>query len=265
MSDGLLTPNLVMEIAEATEDYRVTPSEFQQIMGTMTSIVVGFAITGVAGMLIKTVTKEFARQTPFEVKEIAGIPLPVPEYQTQVITEVRPAYTVTPGIYPWEFVGLKTPHSASHATLYASILKLPPLANFQWKYTQVPLRRIAEANKWYETMAKYLYYSPEEIDRLVAECRLPLVDFATLSNEGQFYLGRPLSPREKREACELFGDWLKRNIPRCEKIRDELVTTGTYYPPILNDDYSTLNGAHRIATLLKEFGPGFKVWAWVRV
>jgi len=264
LPDGLLTPSLVMEIAEATEDYRVTPSEFEQIMGTMTSIVAGFAITGMVGMLVKTITKEFARQTPFEVKEVGGMPLPVPEYQTQVITEVRPAYTVAPGIYPWEFVGLVTPYSAKHAEMYASILKLPPLSNFQWKYTQVPLWQIAEADKWYETMAKYLYYSPEEIDRLVAECRLPLVDFATLSNEGQFYLGRPLSPQEKREACELFGDQLKRNILRCEKIRDELVTAGTYYPMVLNDDYSTLNGAHRTATLLKEFGPGFKVWAWIK-
>ena len=78
MPDGLLTPSLVMEIAEATEDYRITPSEFSQIMSTMTSIVAVFAITGMAGMLIRTVTKEFAKQTPFEVKEVAGVPLPVP-------------------------------------------------------------------------------------------------------------------------------------------------------------------------------------------
>jgi len=255
MPDGLLTPDLVMEIAEATEDYQVTPSEFSQIMNTLTSAAAGVLAAGAIGLLIGAISEKFARETAFEVRKVAGIPLPVPEHQLfpQVITEVKPAYTVAPGVYPWEFVGLKTPYSASHAALYASILKLPPLANFKWKYTQVPLWRITEADKWYEAMAKYLYYSPEEIDRLVAECRLPLTDFATLS------------PQEEKEVCELFGDWLKRNIPRCEKIRDELISTGTYYPPILNDDYTTLNGAHRTATLLKEFGPGFKVWAWMKV
>jgi len=79
MPNGLVTPDLIMEIAEATEDYQVTPSEFSQIMGTMTSIVAGFAITGMVGMLVKTIASEFAEKTPFEVKEVAGVPLPVPE------------------------------------------------------------------------------------------------------------------------------------------------------------------------------------------
>jgi len=103
LSDGLLTPDLIMEIAEATEDYQVTPSEFSQIMSTMTSIVAGFAITGMVGMLVRTIAKEFAEETPFEVKEVAGVPLPVPEYQTS--TNWKPPLT---DWSTWEWSGYGT-------------------------------------------------------------------------------------------------------------------------------------------------------------
>jgi len=95
MPDSLFTPNLIMEIAEATEDYQVTPSEFSQIMGSVTSIVAGFAITGMVGMLIRTIAKEFAEKTPFEVKEVAGVPLPVPEYQASTEYEYYISIPVT--------------------------------------------------------------------------------------------------------------------------------------------------------------------------
>jgi len=79
LPDGLFTPSLVMEIAEATEDYQVTPSEFSQIMGTVTSIVAGFAMTGMVGMLTGSVFSAFEKKTGYEVLDEYGLPIPVPK------------------------------------------------------------------------------------------------------------------------------------------------------------------------------------------
>jgi len=79
LPDGLLTPDLIMQITEATEDYQVTPSEFSQIMGTMTSIVAGFAITGLIGMLTGSIFSAFEKKTGYEVLDEYGLPVPVPK------------------------------------------------------------------------------------------------------------------------------------------------------------------------------------------
>ena len=63
MPDGLITPELVLQVAEATEDYQVTPTEFSEIMGTVTSICIGTAIVGLIGMLMGAMIKEFTRET----------------------------------------------------------------------------------------------------------------------------------------------------------------------------------------------------------
>ncbi len=52
MPDGLITPDLVLQVAEATEDYVVTPTEFSEIMGTISSIFIGAFVLGALGILI---------------------------------------------------------------------------------------------------------------------------------------------------------------------------------------------------------------------
>lgn len=52
MPDGLITPGLVLQVAEAAEDYVVTSTEFAQIMGTISSIFIGAFVFGAFGMLI---------------------------------------------------------------------------------------------------------------------------------------------------------------------------------------------------------------------
>jgi len=79
LPDGLFAPALVMEIAEAAEDYQVTPSEFSQIMSTVTSIVAGFAITGLIGMLTGSVFSAFEKKMGYEVLDEYGLPVPVPK------------------------------------------------------------------------------------------------------------------------------------------------------------------------------------------
>jgi len=76
----MITPELVMQVARAAKDYRITIYEFQQITNTLTSIATGTLVTGAAGLLIGAITEKFARETTFKVEEIAGIPVPVPEH-----------------------------------------------------------------------------------------------------------------------------------------------------------------------------------------
>ena len=63
MPDGLITPELVMEVAEATRDYVITSTEFSEIMGTVTSIFAGAVAVGVICMLTEAITTKFARET----------------------------------------------------------------------------------------------------------------------------------------------------------------------------------------------------------
>ena len=77
MPDGLITPELVLQVAEATEDYVVTPTEFSEIMGTVTSILAGVAVAGLTGMLMGVITKSFTRETGIKIEEKAGVPIPI--------------------------------------------------------------------------------------------------------------------------------------------------------------------------------------------
>ena len=63
MPDGLITPELVMEVAEATRDYMITSTEFTKIMGTVASIFAGAAVVGVICMLTEAITTKFTRET----------------------------------------------------------------------------------------------------------------------------------------------------------------------------------------------------------
>ena len=57
LPDGLVTPELVLQVAEAAEDYVVTPAEFSELMGTISSIFVGAFVFGAIGMLIGGLTE----------------------------------------------------------------------------------------------------------------------------------------------------------------------------------------------------------------
>ena len=54
---NLITPGLVLQLAEATEDYQITPAEFSEIMGTISSIFVGAFVFGAFGMLMGRLTE----------------------------------------------------------------------------------------------------------------------------------------------------------------------------------------------------------------
>jgi len=77
LPDGLLTPGLVLQVAEAAEDYRITPTELSEIMGTVTSIFAGVMIAGFVGMLTGAVFKGFTKETGVKIEEKGGIPIPV--------------------------------------------------------------------------------------------------------------------------------------------------------------------------------------------
>ena len=75
----ILTPELVAQLVRSVKDYRITPWEFQQIMNTLTATVREVLVGLATGVLVGAVSERFARETAFEVKEIAGVPLPIPE------------------------------------------------------------------------------------------------------------------------------------------------------------------------------------------
>ena len=74
---NLITPELVLQVAEAAEDYVITPAEFSEIMGTVTTIFAGATVAGLMGMLMGAIIKGFTRETGIKVVEKGGIPIPV--------------------------------------------------------------------------------------------------------------------------------------------------------------------------------------------
>ena len=73
MPNGLFTPKLIMEVAEAGEDSVITHEEFSGIMKTIASVFMGVAMMVFITMLIRGLIKG----TGVKTKKIAGIPLPV--------------------------------------------------------------------------------------------------------------------------------------------------------------------------------------------
>ena len=61
MPNGLITPGLVIEVSEAVKDYRVTSAEYSEIMGTVSSIIIGTFTIGLVGMLMASIKKGFSR------------------------------------------------------------------------------------------------------------------------------------------------------------------------------------------------------------
>ncbi len=77
MPDGLITPGLVLQVAEAASDYRITPTEFSEIMGTISTIFAGVAVAGFIGMLTGAIFRGFTKETGIKVVEKGGIPIPI--------------------------------------------------------------------------------------------------------------------------------------------------------------------------------------------
>ena len=77
MPDGLITPELILQVGEAARDYRITPQEFNSIMAVVTSTFLVAAAIGLHFILIEGITKEFTKETGIKVKEKAGVPIPI--------------------------------------------------------------------------------------------------------------------------------------------------------------------------------------------
>ncbi len=63
MPNGLITPELVIEVAEAAKDNVITQEEFSGIMGVITGIFMGIMIAFFVGILMKGVIKGFTEET----------------------------------------------------------------------------------------------------------------------------------------------------------------------------------------------------------
>lgn len=57
MPNGLITPGLVLEVAEATEDYVITQEEFLGLMETLMLVVTGIFAFSIITMLLSSITK----------------------------------------------------------------------------------------------------------------------------------------------------------------------------------------------------------------
>ena len=68
---SLITPELVIEVAEAVEDYQITAKEFEEIMEVATSIFMGVAVAGLVAMLMGAITGRFTEET--------RVPIPIME------------------------------------------------------------------------------------------------------------------------------------------------------------------------------------------
>ncbi len=77
---NLITPGLVIEVAEAVEDYQITAKEFNSVMIVVTSIFMGVAIISLGNILVKPIIKGFTKETGIETRKVAGVVIPVMEY-----------------------------------------------------------------------------------------------------------------------------------------------------------------------------------------
>lgn len=77
MPNGLFTPQLITEVAEAAEDSVITAEELGSIISVITSIFAGLMLAGFVAMLIKGVVKDFTKETGIKTKEVVGVIIPV--------------------------------------------------------------------------------------------------------------------------------------------------------------------------------------------
>ncbi len=67
MPNGLFTPGLVLEVAEAAEDSVITPAEFSSIISVVTGIFMGAVVVVFIAMLIKPIFKGFTKETGVKI------------------------------------------------------------------------------------------------------------------------------------------------------------------------------------------------------
>lgn len=77
MTDGLFTPELIMEVAEAGENYQITAKEFSDIMVVITEIFAAIVIISLSAILTEPIIRGFSKGTGIKVKEVAGVLIPV--------------------------------------------------------------------------------------------------------------------------------------------------------------------------------------------
>ncbi|GAI80719.1 unnamed protein product, partial [marine sediment metagenome] len=58
-----MTPELVLQVAEAVEDYQITAKEFSSIISVITSIFMGVAIISLGAILTEPIIKGFTKET----------------------------------------------------------------------------------------------------------------------------------------------------------------------------------------------------------
>jgi len=75
---NLITPELVLQVAEAVEDYQITAKEFSSIISVITSIFMGVAIISLGAILTEPIIKDFTEETGFKTKKVAGVIIPKP-------------------------------------------------------------------------------------------------------------------------------------------------------------------------------------------
>ena len=77
MPNGLITPELVLEVAEAGEDLVITPTELESILGMITVISAGVMIMGFVGILLGPIAKGFTKETGIKTVKVGQIPIPI--------------------------------------------------------------------------------------------------------------------------------------------------------------------------------------------
>lgn len=108
MPDGLITPGLVLQVAEAAEDYRITPTEFTEVMGTISSIFVAAFVFGSAGMLLRGLAEGVTSFTSEESKHHSGGNVEIERYHG-VIVAVGGTNTKSPNLPDWNLSYVEYP------------------------------------------------------------------------------------------------------------------------------------------------------------
>lgn len=75
----MVTPGLILEVAEAVEDYQITAKEFNDIMVIVTSIFIGIAIVRFHTILTEPILKGFTEETGIKMEKKAGVLIPIME------------------------------------------------------------------------------------------------------------------------------------------------------------------------------------------
>jgi len=160
------------------------------------------------------------------------------------------AYQIDEGIYSSDEFKRITPRTAESVFKVLEIdYKLSP-ENCEWEYTSNTLEHLVSANPFIGTMLKYVDVDPDEVERYIEENRIPEEDLDELVANW-------------RQAPKYFLiDAIRRDIDRVKRSIDEIKKTGAYYPPAVDDDMETIDGAHRIVAISCLYEPNQRIYYW---